>query len=105
MRHKFCRSTWLNLYEYNKQQNNATFHLLLFASEEWKYGPWCYVEKGKDGYAPEEEVFKTRILNQMLWPDYYLVDYEGNYNLAGVYPNITVNFEPMHCFKKCDEIN
>uniref|UniRef100_A0A1I8BM87 Thioredoxin domain-containing protein 17 n=1 Tax=Meloidogyne hapla TaxID=6305 RepID=A0A1I8BM87_MELHA len=103
MRHNYCRSTRLSLYEYNKEFNNATFHLFVFASEEWKYSPWCYEEKEKDGYDPPEEVFKKRLIKQMFWPDYYLVDSDGKYNLAGIYPNVIVNVEPLHCFDKCEE--
>ncbi|CAK5086599.1 unnamed protein product [Meloidogyne enterolobii] len=44
MSHNYCRSTSLNLYEYNKQISNATFHIF-FNATEWKFGPWCYVNK------------------------------------------------------------
>ncbi|KAF7625938.1 hypothetical protein Mgra_00009885 [Meloidogyne graminicola] len=44
MSHNYCRFIPLDLYEYNKALNNATFHLFQFTSQEWKYGPWCYVQ-------------------------------------------------------------
>ncbi|CAK5040660.1 unnamed protein product [Meloidogyne enterolobii] len=112
MSHNYCRSTSLNLYEYNKEISNATFHIF-FNATDWKFGPWCYVNKEDDGGTNEERI-RQRNLNEMLWPDYYLINKSGqlecfdenkkNCTLAKIYPDVVVDYEPRRCFDKCDEI-